>query len=150
MIRLSKIHEYIIYLISFIVTISGFVWLYFDFFVRVETEYSLQVHPMQNIFLIMHGTSSLIFLILLGSVLPIHVYKAWKIKNNRLSGGFFLLLFTILILTGIGLFYSAVEDNRHILSVLHWVIGIFFPIFFAILSFLYNSHITELFNSFLY
>ena len=132
MIRLSKIHEYIIYLISFIVTISGFVWLYFDFFVRVETEYSLQVHPMQNIFLIMHGTSSLIFLILLGSVLPIHVYKAWKIKNNRLSGGFFLLLFTILILTGIGLFYSAVEDNRRILSVLHWVIGILFPIFFVI------------------
>ena len=132
MIRLSKIHEYIIYLISFIVTISGFVWLYFDFFVRVETEYSLQVHPMQNIFLILHGSSSIIFLIILGSVLPIHVYKAWKIKNNRLSGGFFLLLFTILILTGIGLFYSAVEDNRRILSVLHWVIGILFPIFFVI------------------
>ena len=132
MIRLSKIHEYIIYLISVIVTISGFVWLYFDFFVRVETEYSLQVHPMQNIFLIMHGTSSLFLLILLGSVLPIHVLKAWKIKNNRLSGGFFLLLFTILILTGIGLFYSAVEDNRRILSVLHWVIGILFPIFFVI------------------
>lgn len=132
MIRLSKIHEYIIYLISVIVTISGFVWLYFDFFVRVETEYSLQVHPMQNIFLIMHGTSSLIFLILLGSVLPIHVLKAWKIKNNRLSGGFFLLLFTILILTGIGLFYSAVEDNRRILSIMHWIIGILFPIFFVI------------------
>jgi len=119
-------------LISVIVTISGFVWLYFDFFVRVETEYSLQVHPMQNIFLIMHGTSSLIFLILLGSVLPIHVLKAWKIKNNRLSGGFFLLLFTILILTGIGLFYSAVEDNRRILSIMHWIIGILFPIFFVI------------------
>lgn len=132
LIRLSKIHEYIIYLISVIVTISGFVWLYFDFFVRVETEYSLQVHPMQNIFLILHGSSSIIFLIILGSVLPIHVYKAWKIKNNRLSGGFFLLLFTILILTGIGLFYSAVEDNRRILSVLHWVIGILFPIFFVI------------------
>ena len=132
MIRLSKIHEYIIYLISVIVTISGFVWLYFDFFVRVETEYSLQVHPMQNIFLIMHGTSSLIFLILLGSVLPNHVLKAWKIKNNRLSGGFFLLLFTILILTGIGLFYSAVEDNRRILSIMHWIIGILFPIFFVI------------------
>ena len=132
LIRLSKIHEYIIYLISVIVTISGFVWLYFDFFVRVETEFSLQVHPMQNIFLILHGSSSIIFLIILGSVLPIHVYKAWKIKNNRLSGGSFLLLFTILILTGIGLFYSAVEDNRRILSVLHWVIGILFPIFFVI------------------
>ena len=132
MIRLSKIHEYIIYLISVIVTISGFLWLYFDFFVRVETEFSLLVHPMQNIFLILHGSSSIIFLIILGSVLPIHVYKAWKIKNNRLSGGFFLLLFTILILTGIGLFYSAFEDNRRILSVLHWVIGILFPIFFVI------------------
>jgi len=132
LIRLSKIHEYIIYLISVIVIISGLLWLYFDFFIRVETEFSLQVHPLQNIFLILHGSSSIIFLIILGSVLPIHVYKAWKIKNNRLSGGFFLLLFTILILTGIGLFYSAVEDNRRILSVLHWVIGILFPIFFVI------------------
>lgn len=132
MIRLSKIHEYIIYLISVIVIISGFLWLYFDFFVRVETEFSLQVHPMQNIFLILHGSSSIIFLILLGTVLPMHVYKAWKTKNNRLSGGFFLLLFTILILTGIGLFYSGVEYNRRLLSVLHWVIGILFPIFFVI------------------
>lgn len=132
MIRLSKIHEYIIYLISVIVIISGFLWLYFDFFVRIETEFSLQVHPMQNIFLILHGSSSIIFLIILGSVLPMHVYKAWKTKNNRLSGGFFLLLFTILILTGIGLFYSGVEYNRRLLSVLHWVIGILFPIFFVI------------------
>ena len=132
MIRLSKVHEYIIYLISVIVVISGFLWLYFDFFIRVETEFSLQVHPLQNTFLILHGSSSIIFLIALGSVLPIHIFKAWKTKNNRLSGGFFLLLFTILILTGIGLFYSAVEDNRRILSVLHWVIGILFPIFFVI------------------
>jgi hypothetical protein len=132
LIRLSKIHEYIIYLISVIVIISGFLWLYFDFFVRIETEFSLQVHPIQNIFLILHGSSSIIFLIILGSVLPMHVYKAWKTKNNRLSGGFFLLLFTILILTGIGLFYSGVEYNRRLLSVLHWVIGILFPIFFVI------------------
>jgi hypothetical protein len=132
LIRLSKIHEYIIYLISVIVIISGFLWLYFDFFVRIETEFSLQVHPIQNIFLILHGSSSIIFLIILGSVLPMHVYKAWKSKNNRLSGGFFLLLFTILILTGIGLFYSGVEYNRRLLSVLHWVIGILFPIFFVI------------------
>ena len=132
MIRLSKVHEYIIYLISVIVVISGFLWLYFDFFIRVETEFSLQVHPLQNTFLILHGSSSIIFLIALGSVLPIHIFKAWKTKNNRLSGGIFLLLFTILILTGIGLFYSAVEDNRRILSVLHWVIGILFPIFFVI------------------
>ena len=132
MIRLSKVHEFIIYLIAVIVIISGFLWLYFDFFIRVETEFSLQVHPLQNTFLILHGSSSIIFLIALGSVLPIHIFKAWKTKNNRLSGGFFLLLFTILILTGIGLFYSAVEDNRRILSVLHWVIGILFPIFFVI------------------
>ena len=132
MIRLSKVHEYIIYLISVIVVISGFLWLYFDFFIRVETEFSLQVHPLQNTFLILHGSSSIIFLIALGSVLPVHIFKAWKTKNNRLSGGFFLLLFTILILTGIGLYYSAVQENRQLLSILHWVIGILFPIFFVI------------------
>ena len=132
MIRLSKIHELIIYLIAVIVIISGFLWLYFDFFIRVETEFSLLVHPLQNTFLILHGTSSIFFLIALGSVLPIHVLKAWKTKNNRLSGGFFLLLFTILILTGIGLYYSGVEENRQFLSILHWVIGILFPVFFVI------------------
>ena len=132
MIRLSKVHEFIIYLIAVIVIISGFLWLYFDFFIRVETEFSLLVHPLQNTFLVLHGTSSIFFLIALGSVLPIHVLKAWKTKNNRLSGGFFLLLFTILILTGIGLYYSGVEENRQFLSILHWVIGILFPVFFVI------------------
>ena len=132
MIRLSKVHELIIYLIAVIVIISGFLWLYFDFFIRVETEFSLLVHPLQNTFLVLHGTSSIFFLIALGSVLPIHVLKAWKTKNNRLSGGFFLLLFTILILTGIGLYYSGVEENRQFLSILHWVIGILFPVFFVI------------------
>ena len=132
MIRLSKVHELIIYLIAVIVITSGFLWLYFDFFIRVETEFSLLVHPLQNTFLILHGTSSIFFLIALGSVLPIHVLKAWKTKNNRLSGGFFLLLFTILIFTGIGLYYSGVEENRQFLSILHWVIGILFPVFFVI------------------
>ena len=54
-----------------------------------------------------------------------------KIKNNFLSEVYFLFKAwnTILILTGIGLLKNAVEDNRRIWSVLHWVIGICFLFF---------------------
>ena len=130
-IRLTKIHEWSIYTLSAIVFLSGMSWLYFYYFVRIEGEYGLQIHPLQHTSLVVHGTSALFLLIGLGTVIPIHVVKSWKIKRNRKSGGFFLALFALLIVTGIGLYYLGGEFIRNVTSILHWVVGISFPLFLA-------------------
>ena len=130
-IRLTKIHEWSIYILSAIVFLSGMLWLYFYYFVRIEGEYGLQIHPLQHTSLVVHGTSALFLLIGLGTVIPIHVVKSWKIKRNRKSGGFFLALFALLIVTGIGLYYLGGEFIRNVTSILHWVVGISFPLVLA-------------------
>ena len=130
-IRLTKIHEWSIYILSAIVFLSGMSWLYFYYFVRIEGEYGLQIHPLQHTSLVVHGTSALFLLIGLGTVIPIHVVKSWKIKRNRKSGGLFLALFSLLIVTGIGLYYLGGESIRNVTSVLHWVVGISFPLVLA-------------------
>tara|TARA_Y100001978_G_C23500971_1_gene341003 strand:- start:30 stop:473 length:444 start_codon:yes stop_codon:yes gene_type:complete len=131
-IRLSKIHEWLIYALSTIVFISGVTWLYFFYFVRIEGEFGLLNHPFQNTSLVIHGTSSIFLMIALGSVLPVHVMKAWKVKRNRLSGGIFLSLFITLVLSGIGLYYLGTKWAQDFTSIIHWVTGLFFPIFLGV------------------
>ena len=67
-------------------------------------------------------------MIAIGSVLPMHVIRAWKLKRNRISGGIYLTLISLLILTGIGLYYLGGEFIRNLASLVHWVIGLVFPV----------------------
>ena len=128
MIKLARIHEWLIYFLSATLFLSGLSWLYFYYFVRVEGEFGFQFHPLQNTSLVVHGISSLLFLIAIGSVLPMHVIRAWRLKRNRISGGIYLTLISLLILTGIGLYYLGGEFIRNLASLVHWVIGLVFPV----------------------
>ena len=128
MIKLARIHEWIIYLLSATLFLSGLAWLYFYYFIRIEGEFGLQIHPLQHTFLVIHGTSGLLFLIAVGSVLPMHVIRAWRLKRNRISGGIYLSLISLLTLTGIGLYYLGGEFTRNLASLIHWVIGLVFPV----------------------
>ncbi len=71
-------------------------------------------------------------LIVIGSVLPQHVKHAWLLKKNRPSGALFLGINLILILTGYGLYYAGGEELRALLSRLHGLLGLSFPILIAL------------------
>jgi hypothetical protein len=69
----------------------------------------------------------MVFLILLGTLLPIHIRRGWNIKKNRLTGAVFVALNGVLILSGYALYYFGGEATRSLISAVHWVPGVASP-----------------------
>ncbi len=71
--------------------------------------------------LIAHGVSAYLFVILFGSVMPVHIKSGWKTKRNRISGGLMIAVMTLLLVSGLILYYGV--DTREPALWVHWVIG---------------------------
>lgn len=79
----------------------------------------LSAHSM----LVWHGVSSAFALVVLGSVLPGHVRGAWHARGNRATGVAMLAVMTVLMLSGLLLYYGA-EEARDTTVRVHWLIGL--------------------------
>jgi hypothetical protein len=126
-IRLGIAHQYAIYALAALLLASGGLWLLLHYFVRVAGEFGPQIHPLEPWCLRLHGLSSALFLVAFGSVLPLHVRRAWAVRRNRTSGTLFLSTLALLALSGVGLYYVGGETARTLLSALHWVVGLGLP-----------------------
>jgi hypothetical protein len=78
-----------------------------------------------------HGGAAMLVLVLLGTLLPGHVKRAWKTRRSRWTGGLMLGVNGLLIATGYALYYAGGEDLRAIASPLHWVAGLGLPALFG-------------------
>ena len=63
-------------------------------------------------------------LVLFGTMMPVHIRKAWHAGKNRWTGAVMLAVLAALILTAYGLYYVAGEESRPWISVIHWAIGL--------------------------
>ena len=72
--------------------------------------------------LVTHGVSAAIVLLLFGAALPLHVNLAWRAKRNRYSGALMLLVLTLLMGSGLLLYYAS-EALRQFGLWLHWLTG---------------------------
>jgi hypothetical protein len=104
--------------------VSGALWLIFHYFFAVQTEFGEGPHPLQQWWLKLHGLSAMAALIIFGSLLLIHIRRAWHHHQNRISGGSMVALMVWLTLTGYALYYFGGEESRTIISAAHWIIGI--------------------------
>lgn len=73
-------------------------------------------------FLVLHGISAAFSLLVFGSVLPNHVRAAWNVQRNRLTGGLMLVVMTLLMLSGLGLYYGT-EAMHDMMVWSHWAAG---------------------------
>lgn len=72
--------------------------------------------------LVTHGVSAAIVLLLFGAALPRHVNLAWRARRNRYSGALMLLVLTLLMGSGLLLYYAS-EALRQFGLWLHWLTG---------------------------
>ncbi len=72
--------------------------------------------------LVTHGVSAAIVLLLFGAALPLHVNLAWRARRNRYSGALMLLVLTLLMGSGLLLYYAS-EALRQFGLWLHWLTG---------------------------
>ena len=71
--------------------------------------------------LILHGVTAYLFIILFGSVIPVHIKSGWKTKRNRISGSLMIAVMVLLLVSGLILYYGV--DTREPALWVHWIIG---------------------------
>lgn len=122
--RWQSLSTHIIFIIC---ALSGILYLLaHDFEI---TPFAIKNHTILSI----HGFAAYFFILLFGAVLPNHIKVGWHNKRNRTSGGLMILVMTLLLLSGLFLYYG--DLTRDIALWVHWIIGcslvLLFPLHFV-------------------
>ena len=85
-------------------------------------EFEIQTLAVENhSILVVHGFAAYFFVLLFGAVMPNHIKDGWHNKRNRISGGAMVLVMSLLLLSGLFLYYG--DETRDAALWVHWVIG---------------------------
>jgi hypothetical protein len=130
--RLSRHHQQWIYAAGGCLVGSGVAWLVAHYLLVDPGEFGETHHPSEAWWLRLHGAAVMVFLVVLGTILPGHVTRAWSLRKSRahsvrrnvVTGTFMLSLVVALALTGYALYYSGSEELRPYISTGHWLMGL--------------------------
>ncbi len=124
--RLSRRHRLALATTLSASLVSGVAWWVLDNFCQIQGEFDISPHPAQAWLLRFHGAAAMAALVVLGSLLPVHVLRAWRAKRNRRTGAGLLALLALQIATGYALYYA---DNplREAAGQLHFFLGLSLP-----------------------
>ena len=126
-IRLGPWHQGAVYAATAVLAVSGIVWLVLHYFFAVPGEYGPRPHSLEPWMLRLHGAAAMAGLIIYGSLLPVHVRRAWSIRRNIALGIGLVTFMLLLTVTGYLLYYSGDENIRPIISAAHWILGLVVP-----------------------
>jgi hypothetical protein len=126
--RLGAWHKLFLYGATGLLWLSGLTWILFHYFGIHPGEFGLERSPFENLSLKVHGAAAMGFMLVIGSLIPIHLRRGWVLKRNRLSGAILTLGCGVLILTGWALYYLAIEKVRNAVGLFHWILGLLLPL----------------------
>jgi hypothetical protein len=86
--------------------------------------------------LMLHGGAAMLFLLLLGALIALHVRAAWRSSNNHVSGVVMLASNAMLIATAFALYYVGSDTLRRWASDIHIAVGLGFPMLLGLHVFL--------------
>lgn len=114
------------HLIFIICAVSGVLYL-------LAHEFEIKALTVENhSILIVHGFAAYFFVFLFGAIMPNHIKAGWKNKRNQLSGGLMVAVMSLLLISGLFLYYG--NETRDAALWVHWVIGcglvLLFPLHF--------------------
>jgi len=131
--RLSGIHKIILGVLFLVLFITGGWWamsvngvqLPLPIFGLGGDERPLDL---ESRMLAAHGIVAMVYLIGLGSLIPVHMKKGWYLKRKRLSGSFVVTLHGVLIATAAMLYYGSPDGLRPYGAMLHLWVGVVLPL----------------------
>ena len=126
--RLGPLSRRTVYGLCLLLLISGAVWLVLHTWLRVDGPFGPEHHPLETWLMRLHGLLALPALVGLGSLLPAHVWPAWRPRLRRSSGLVLLVACAVLALGGWALYYVADETARQWLAISHWGLGLALPV----------------------
>ena len=123
-IALSARHERWVLGLSLALFASGAAWLLAHFLFATADEFGVRQDVSGPWWLRLHGAAAMGFLVSVGTLLPVHVRRAWALKRNRASGATVLAVATLLAASGYALYYAGSEELRPWISAPHWLLGL--------------------------
>jgi hypothetical protein len=81
--------------------------------------------------LMVHGGATMVTLLFLGALFPLHIRLGWRSGRNRLTGPAMVTVNAVLIVTAFGLYYFGLETLRPWTSIIHIVVGFALPALFV-------------------
>lgn len=127
-IRLGPWHQGTVYGATALLILTGAVWLVLHYFMVTPGEFGPTLHPLENWMLKIHGAAAMAGLIIYGSLLPIHIRRAWAIRRNIYLGIGLVVFMLLLTISGYLLYYAGGEDTRPVISIVHWILGVVIPV----------------------
>jgi hypothetical protein len=105
-----------LFVILAIVALSGFAWF------TLRDVMDLEPGEADHQLLIVHGVFASAATFALGTIVSSHVGLAWQSGRHLKSGSMLLMAFSLLIITGLGLYYGG-EDMRQLFKFVHVGLG---------------------------
>ena len=124
--QLSPRHRTALYVVGGLLLVTGAAWArlhQLDQAGQVSDGLRLLKHWLMET----HGLAAVGFVLLLGTLLPGHVRRAWRVRKNRANGAFFLAAMAFLTISGYLLYYLGDESWRQGMSRFHLWLGLAAP-----------------------
>jgi len=128
--RLDRYFRWALYAAFVVLLATGGVWLLVR--QRADTLDSEFWSTLSANLLMIHGGVAMITLMLLGALVPLHLARLWRTRRNRIAGVTIAMLNAVLIVTAFGLYYSGSDTVRPLLSEIHWIAGLAFPVLLVV------------------
>ena len=126
--RIGNLHRWILYLTTGVIWLSGLIWILFHYFGVHHTDAGEIHSSMEPLAMKIHGAAAMAFMIVIGSLIPVHVRRGLALKRNLFSGIFLIANCAVLIMTGWVLYYLGTEQIRNVVSLIHWILGLALPL----------------------
>ncbi|HUN94487.1 MAG TPA: hypothetical protein VMU33_20710 [Burkholderiaceae bacterium] len=122
--RLTRRHEAWVLAVAALLFASGVAWLLLRAGARGLDEGGEGRAALLAGCLRVHGAATMIFLVVIGTLLPLHMNRAWHQRRHRVTGVLVATAVALLVATGYALYYAGDEDLRPWISVAHWAVGL--------------------------
>lgn len=124
--QLSRRHRLTLHAASLALFLSGISWAWIHHLDEAGRA-GEGLERLKPTLIAVHGWSAMVFVLLLGTLLVVHVRRAWHARKNRANGAFFLALISLLTLSGYALYYLGDETVRAAVSNVHLWLGVAAP-----------------------
>jgi hypothetical protein len=125
--QLSRRHRWSLYAVVLVLFLSGVIWIGLHQLDEAGNT-SGPWRELKPSVMTVHGLVAAMFVVLLGTLLPVHVRHSWHARRNRANGVFFLSVVSTLTLTGYLLYYLGNERTRAWCSNVHFWLGAAIPL----------------------